>query len=378
MASFLYNLGTIAIYVFILSSMFLTGLMVTVGDLVAPLHNRRLLGLSLFANFLLVPLIAVTLILLIPMNPELAAGLLLVSIAAGAPSTAKVAQFTGGNVARAVSLTIILTIITVILTPFLVPFILEGAQANPLSVMANLVVMILIPLVLGIIIKSRSEPLAARIRPVMDWASNISIAVIFMTFGVIFLSRLREIVNSSSGSIAVFVAIVFTLAALGLTYLVGGFEKDARQDLAFGAGFRNSTAALVVVFAELHRHGKRCPPHGAHGHHLCHHHRLHSRRHHLQEADGCREEGEGIGCLNIPGRVSDTSVVTGHQGAEQWVPGRHNKHRFFNTKTVQYRFFGICRNSHEHIRSHPNHENRLNTKNSLLRASPRHGGQGGF
>jgi len=82
MASFLYNLGTIAIYVFIFASMLLTGLMVTVGDLVAPLHNRRLLGLSLFANFILVPLIAVALIILIPMNPELAAGLLLVSIAA--------------------------------------------------------------------------------------------------------------------------------------------------------------------------------------------------------------------------------------------------------------------------------------------------------
>jgi predicted Na+-dependent transporter len=111
--------------------------------------------------------------------------------------------------------------------------------------------MILIPLVLGIIIKNRSEPLAARIRPIMDWASNISIAVIFLTFGVIFLSRLREIVSSSSGAIAVFVAIVFTLAALGITYLIGGFEPDARQDLAFGAGFRNSTAALVVVFASF-------------------------------------------------------------------------------------------------------------------------------
>jgi predicted Na+-dependent transporter len=249
MASFLYNLGTIAIYVFILASMLLTGLMVTVGDLVAPLRNKRLLGLSLFANFILVPLIAVALIILIPMNPELAAGLLLISIAAGAPSTAKVAQFTGGNVARAVSLSIILTIITVIITPFLVPFILEGAQADPLAVMANLVVMILIPLVLGIIIKSRSEPLASRIRPVADWASNISIAVIFLTFGIIFLSRLREIVSTSSGAIAVGVAIVFTLLALGLTYLLGGLEKDARQDLAFGAGFRNATAALVVIFA---------------------------------------------------------------------------------------------------------------------------------
>jgi BASS family bile acid:Na+ symporter len=249
MASFLYNLGTIAVYVFILSSMFLTGLMVTIGDLIAPVHNRRLLSLSLFANFIIVPLIAITLIMLIPMNPELAAGLLLVAIAAGAPSTAKVAQFTGGNVAQAISMTIIMTIATVVIMPFLVPVILEGAQADPLYVMANLVVMILIPIVIGILIKSRSEPLAAKIRPIVDWTSNISIAVIFLTFGVIFLSRLRDIVSTSSGALAVVVAIVFTLAALGITYLIGRFEKDARQDLAFGAGFRNATAALVVVFA---------------------------------------------------------------------------------------------------------------------------------
>ena len=296
--AFLYDLGTIAIYVFILASMFLTGLMVTVGDLVAPLHNRRLLGLSLFANFIVVPLIAIALIILVPMNQELAAGLLLVGIAAGAPSTAKVAQFTGGNVARAISLTIILTIITVILTPFLVPFILEGAQANPLSVMANLVVMILIPLVLGIFIKSRSEPLAARIRPIMDWASNISIAVIFLTFGVIFLSRLREIVSSS-----------FRLhrGLCGHCFYAGGSWYHV-PDRGMGTGcpagpclrgrFPEQHRGPCGDLCELHRHGKRCPSHGAHGHHLCHHHRLHPCRDHLQEAAGCREESEGFGCLN--------------------------------------------------------------------------------
>ena len=249
MDSLLYNLGTFAVYVFILSSMFLTGLMVTFADLVAPVHNRKLLTLSLFANFILVPLIAITLIILIPMNPELAAGLLLVSIAAGAPSTGKVAQFTGGNVAQAVSMTIIMTIATVIIMPFLVPYIIEGGQADPLYVMAYLVVLILIPIAAGIAIRSRSEPLADRIRPITDWISNISIAVIFLTFGVIFISRIRDIVSTSSGALAVFVAIVFTLAALGLTYLIGWFDKDARKDLAFGAGFRNATAALVVVFA---------------------------------------------------------------------------------------------------------------------------------
>jgi predicted Na+-dependent transporter len=79
---------------------------------------------------ILVPLIAISLIILIPMNPELAAGLFLVSIAAGATLTGKVAQFTGGNVGQAVSLTIIMTIVTILLMPFLVPFILDGAQSQ--------------------------------------------------------------------------------------------------------------------------------------------------------------------------------------------------------------------------------------------------------
>jgi hypothetical protein len=65
------------------------------------------------------------------MHPELAAGLLFVSIAAGAPSTGKVAQFTGGNVGKAVSLAIIMIIVTMLLMPFLAPLILDGAQANP-------------------------------------------------------------------------------------------------------------------------------------------------------------------------------------------------------------------------------------------------------
>jgi BASS family bile acid:Na+ symporter len=248
----LYDIGNIAIYVFVLSSMFLTGLTVTIRDLLAPVHNRRLLSLTLVSNFILVPLIALALIALIPMNPELAAGLLLVSIAAGAPSTAKVAQITGGNMAQAVSMTIIMTIITILLMPVLLPFILEGAEAHPVDVLANLVVLILIPILLGILVKSRSPPLAARLRRPMDWISNLSIAAIFLTYGTLFLSQFEGIIRTSSGAIAVPVAIMFTFAALGLTYLLGRrFQEDARLDLAFGAGFRNITAALVVVFASF-------------------------------------------------------------------------------------------------------------------------------
>jgi hypothetical protein len=41
-------------------------------------------------------------------------------------------------------------------------------------------------------------------------------------------------------------------------------------------------------------------------------------------------------------------------------------------------FFRLWRNGHEPVRSHPIRENRPYTKDSRLRASPRHGGQGIF
>ena len=250
----LYNVGTIAVYLFILTSMFLTGLLVSFSDLLAPVRNKRVLSLSLFANFIAVPLLAVALIYLIPAMedyPDLSAGLILIAIAAGAPSTAKVAQFTGGKMAEAVSMTIILTMVTVFLMPILLPFILEGAQGKMGSVLANLVVLVLIPIVLGMYVKTKSEPLAARLRPKMDLVSNISIAVIFLTFGLIFLTRIGEIAGSPSGSIAIVVSILFTLGALAIAYVLGGFAKESRQELTFGAGFRNATAALVVVFASF-------------------------------------------------------------------------------------------------------------------------------
>jgi len=87
------------------------GLNVTIHDLLSPLHNKRLMILSLLANFVLVPLFAFILIYIFPISVEFAIGLMLVSIAAGAPSTPKVAEFTGGNIAYAVSLTLLMTIL---------------------------------------------------------------------------------------------------------------------------------------------------------------------------------------------------------------------------------------------------------------------------
>jgi predicted Na+-dependent transporter len=246
----LYNIGKVSVYGFVLVSMFVTGLNVTLSDLMAPIKNRRLIGVSLFSNFILVPLLALALIYLTKMETGLASGLLLCAIAAGAPSIGKIAQLSGANVARAVSLTILLTITTIIITPFLVPYVLPGGQADPLYVTGYLVVLILIPIFAGMWLQSRKSVLAGRVLPKAELLSWICIALIFLTYGLIFLSKIRDIVTSSSGLFTILIAIVFTLAALGIGYAMAGLvERESKMEIAFGTGFRNITAALVVIFA---------------------------------------------------------------------------------------------------------------------------------
>jgi predicted Na+-dependent transporter len=71
--------------IFVVTSMVAMGLSLTVSHIIAPLRNVRLVILALFANFVLVPLIAYVIVRVIPVGEPLRIGLILLATAAGAP-----------------------------------------------------------------------------------------------------------------------------------------------------------------------------------------------------------------------------------------------------------------------------------------------------
>ncbi len=249
MAGPLLVIGYLAVLAFIVSSMLVMGLNVTIGDLFSPLKNKRLVIFTLLANFVVVPIFAFILIYIFPVSKEMAAGLILVSIAAGAPSTPKVAEFTGGNIAYAVSMTVLMTVVTIVLMPLLLPYLMEGVHMDPTKVAVNLVVLILIPIIAGIFIRDKVPVTAKKFLKVMEIVSNASIGLIFLSFGIIFLANLKELFGGTAGLYMAAVAILFTIGALLIGYAMGGPSRETRGVLAFGTGFRNVTAALVVITA---------------------------------------------------------------------------------------------------------------------------------
>ena len=87
-----------SVVVFVVSSTLSVGLGLTVAQILAPLRNVRLVALALLANFVLAPVAAIGVARLLGLDEPLAIGLLLVSVAGGAPFLLKLAELAKANI----------------------------------------------------------------------------------------------------------------------------------------------------------------------------------------------------------------------------------------------------------------------------------------
>ena len=235
--------SSVAVVVFVVSSTLGVGLSLTVGQILAPLKNARLVVLSLAANFVLAPLVALGLWRVLGLDEPLGIGLLLCGLAAGAPFLIKLAEFAKADLAFAVGLMVLLMVVTVGYLPLALPFFLEGITVNPVKIARSLIVLMLIPLAVGLLVRARRPGAAGRIRPTVGWISNISmILVVVLTMAGHFKSVL-----SVFGTFGVLAAVVYTVVCVGIGWLLGGPAKSTRGVLALGTAQRNAAAAFVVA-----------------------------------------------------------------------------------------------------------------------------------
>src|SRR3954471_17862984 len=137
---------SICMILFVVSSMLAMGFGLTMSAIVAPLRNWRLVALSLFANFVVMPFVALALARLLRLDESMRIGLLLLGLAGGAPFLPKLAQISRGNLAFAVGLMVMLMVITVGYLPLVLPLLLPGVSVHPTQIAKSLVFLMLVPL----------------------------------------------------------------------------------------------------------------------------------------------------------------------------------------------------------------------------------------
>ena len=241
------DLANLSVLIFVITSMLAMGLSLTVAQILQPLRNLRLVGKTLLANFVLVPLVAYVLVTLIPLDHSLAIGLILVGTAAGGPFLPKLVQFSKSNIAFGVGLMVLLMVVTIVYMPLVVPLLLPGTTVNAGSIAAPLIVLLLIPLAMGLLLKKWNDAIADELRPAFNRISTIFLIVLI----VLYLGLNYQTFLSTFGTGAIGVAIVFILISFGIGYVLGGPARDTKPVLGIGTGLRNISAAFVVVIANF-------------------------------------------------------------------------------------------------------------------------------
>ena len=170
--------STVAMLSFVVSSMLAMGAGLTIPQIAEPLRNAWLVGLALLANFVVMPLGALALAKMLWLDEPFGIGLLLLGCAAGAPFLPKLAELAKGNLAFAVGAMVLLMIVTVGYLPIVLPLLLPGVTVNSWEIARSLLLLMLLPLAIGLALKARYGELAARVKPVLDWISNISLILL--------------------------------------------------------------------------------------------------------------------------------------------------------------------------------------------------------
>jgi bile acid:Na+ symporter, BASS family len=235
--------SNLAVLVFVVTCMVAAGLGLSARAVAAPLRRARLVVLALVANFVAAPALAYGLTELVPIERSYAIGLLLLGGAAGAPFLPKLAEAAKGDVAFSVGLMLLLMVGSVIFMPIALPLLIPGLAPDPWPLLRPLLFTMLLPLAVGMFVKSRSERWSSKLRPVFTKVSNLS-----MLLAVVLLVGLNfSALVGTFGTGAVGVGVVFVALSLAVGCALGGPAPTTRSVLGLGTGQRNVAAALVIA-----------------------------------------------------------------------------------------------------------------------------------
>ena len=235
--------ATVAMLSFVVSSMLAMGAGLTVPQIAEPLRNARLVILTLLANFVVMPLGALALAKVLWLDEPLGIGLLLLGCAAGAPFLPKLAELAKGNLAFAVGAMVLLMVVTIGYLPVVLPLLLPGVTVDPWQIARSLLLLMLLPLVIGLGLKAYYGDLAARVKPALDWISNVSLILLVCLITAANIDKVLQVF----GTRGILAGILFIALGLGTGWLLGGPDIGTKRVVALGTGQRNIAAALVVA-----------------------------------------------------------------------------------------------------------------------------------
>ena len=232
--------------------MFGLGIGLTSQDFVRVLRQPRDFLVGLFSQILLLPVVAFTLIMIWPMSPELALGVMIIAAAPGGVTSNILTSFARGDVALSISLTAVTSVIAVVTIPFIVAisytYLFDDSASQEVSVThtaLSVFAIVTIPVVTGLIVRQFAEDFALRFEPKARVLSTVLFVVVLA--GAIIQER-AHIVDYFTQAGMVTLTLNVVMMALAF-WLVGRLASGIPQRIAIAVecGLQNGTLAIAVA-----------------------------------------------------------------------------------------------------------------------------------
>jgi BASS family bile acid:Na+ symporter len=222
------------------------GLELKLSETIKALRSPRLVILTLVWSWILGPALAVLLIKVLPLSEPHAAGLLLFSLAPTAPLLPILIRKAKADMDISAAMMPLAVAGTVVFMPILAPLLIPGVSVSSGALARQLVLTVLLPLVIGVVIRVYASRLADKIFPYFKKLASLT-TLLLLAF-VLFLYG-RELLNAL-GSFAVAAQVLFVLVTAFVSYAFGfGLKQTQRSALALGICSRNGGAMLVAFTA---------------------------------------------------------------------------------------------------------------------------------
>lgn len=211
---------------------------------------------GLLGHYALLPLLGFAVAWLFPMPAELAIGLVLVAACPSGTTSNALTYLARGNVALAVTLTVISALATFLSVPLLVSLALQvfGGEARDIRLpvgqtILHLAALVLAPVLIGMAVRRWAPAFAHRIEP---WVSRFALAFLLLLVVAIAVSE-RENLPAWFAQMGP-AAMTLCCAAIGLGFLLGRVSGLALRDaitIGMEVGVQNSTLAIVIALTLL-------------------------------------------------------------------------------------------------------------------------------
>ena len=230
--------------------MFVLGLGLTGGDFLRVIKKPRDFFVGAFSQIILLPIIAFILVMIWPIAPALAIGVMIIAAAPGGVTSNILTAFAKGDVALSVSFTAIISLISVITVPIIVINSAEffGDDVQNISVISKAIEMFMlvtVPLIIGVLLKRFVPNFVLKFEPI---AKKISIVLfVLVLLGAIAAER-ENVVSyfAQTGLITLVLNVVMMIVAYYVAQLLASGIKQ-KKCITIECGLQNGTLAIFVA-----------------------------------------------------------------------------------------------------------------------------------